>query len=239
MDSTVPVPLHVGLIMDGDGRWAIQRGKPRLYGHRRGAENVRRIVVHAQSLGIRFLTLYAFSLENNRRPAVEVHGLLSLFELYARRWLPQLLEQGIRIRLIGDVEALRPSTAQALRKLEENTRKGEKMTVILAVNYGGRDEVLRAIRRLWNSGEKEGPTCWEDFEKFLDTAGIPDPDLILRSSGEMRLSHFLPLQSVYSELYFPPVLWPDFSEKDLDEAVAVYRSRQRRFGRLEGQKRDA
>ncbi|MDR0728102.1 MAG: di-trans,poly-cis-decaprenylcistransferase [Puniceicoccales bacterium] len=234
MDSIGPIPLHVGLIMDGNGRWAERRGKPRLYGHRRGAENVRRIVTHAQSLGIRFLTLYAFSLENNRRPAAEVDGLLSLFELYTRRWLAQLLERGIRIRLIGDVEALRPSTARALRQLEEESRKGERMTVILAANYGGRDEVLRAIRRLWQSGATEGPIRWEDFEKFLDTAGIPDPDLILRSSGEMRLSHFLPLQSVYSELYFPSVLWPDFSERDLDEAVAIYRRRRRRFGRLEG-----
>ncbi|MDR0444901.1 MAG: di-trans,poly-cis-decaprenylcistransferase [Puniceicoccales bacterium] len=231
MVSITPIPRHVGIIMDGNGRWAKLRGRPRLYGHQQGAKNVQRIIGYAKSLGISFLTLYVFSVENNARSAEEVGGLMSLFERYVRRFSQKLHDQGIRIHLIGDIDSLKMSTAGALRQLEASTRDIEGMTVILAVNYSGRDELLRAVRRLQQSHKNALLTQWEDFEAYLDTAGIPDPDFIIRTSGEMRLSHFLPLQSVYSELYFPNVLWPDFNKKDFDEAMAVYRSRQRRFGR--------
>jgi undecaprenyl diphosphate synthase len=230
MFSVTQNPQHIGIIMDGNGRWAQRQGKSRLYGHRQGAKNVQRIVRHAQSLGIPFLTLYAFSIDNNTRPTAEINGLMSLFERYARRLVSTMRAQDIRVRLIGDVDSLRAPTANALRRLELETREGKGITVILAVNYGGRDELLRAIGR-WRQSDKSGTLIhWEDFEIYLDTHGIPDPDLIIRTSGEMRLSHFLTLQSIYSELYFPPVLWPDFSEKDLEEALEVYRKRQRRFG---------
>ncbi|MDR2420396.1 MAG: di-trans,poly-cis-decaprenylcistransferase [Puniceicoccales bacterium] len=230
MFSGKPVPRHIGIILDGNGRWAQQWGKSRLYGHRQGAKNVQRIVRHAQSLGIPFLTLYTFSIENNARPKAEISGLMSLFERYAKHFAHTEHDQGIRIRLIGNIDAMKKSTAHALRQLEIKTQDRKGMVLILAVNYGGRDEILRALHRFQESGKAISPACWEDFEIYLDTHGIPDPDLIIRTSGEMRLSHFLPLQSVYSELYFPPVLWPDFSEKDLEEAIEVYRKRQRRFG---------
>jgi undecaprenyl diphosphate synthase len=224
------VPRHIGIIMDGNGRWAKLREKPRLYGHRQGAKNVHRIVGHAKSLGVQFLTLYAFSIDNNERPVAEVNGLMILFERYAKRFGHKLRNQGVRVRLIGNIEAMKESTAYALRQLEVATRDVSGMVVILAVNYSGRDELLRAIQRFQKSNENPPLTRWEDFEIHLDTHGIPDPDLIIRTSGEMRLSHFLPLQSVYSEFYFPTVLWPDFSEKDLDDAIMVYHKRQRRFG---------
>jgi undecaprenyl diphosphate synthase len=230
MFSEKQVPRHIGIILDGNGHWAQRQGKSRLYGHRQGAKNVQRIVRHAQSLGIPFLTLYVFSIENNARPKAEVSGLMSLFERYTEYFARTERDQGIRIRLIGNIDAMRKSTAHALRQLEIKTQDRKGMVLILAVNYSGRDEVLRAIRRFQESGRTTSLVHWEDFEIYLDTHGIPDPDLIIRTSGEMRLSHFLPLQSVYSELYFPPVLWPDFSEKDLEEAIEVYRKRQRRFG---------
>ena len=230
MFSEKQVPRHIGIIMDGNGSWAQRQGKSRLYGHRQGAKNVQRIVRHAQSLGIPFLTLYAFSIDNNARPKAEVSGLMSLFERYAERLLRTEHDQKVRIRLIGNIDAMRKSTAHALRQLEIKTQDREGMVLILAVNYSGRDELLRAIHRFQESGPMTSLAHWEDFEIFLDTHGIPDPDLIIRTSGEMRLSHFLPLQSIYSELYFPPVLWPDFSEKDLEEAIELYCKRQRRFG---------
>jgi undecaprenyl diphosphate synthase len=230
MFSEKQVPRHIGIIMDGNGRWAQRQGKSRLYGHRQGAKNVQRIVHHAQSLGVPFLTLYAFSIDNNARPKAEVSGLMSLFERYAERLLRTEHDQEVRIRLIGNIDAMKKSTAHALRQLEIKTQDREGMVLTLAVNYSGRDELLRAIHRFQESDQTTSLTCWEDFEIFLDTHGIPDPDLIIRTSGEMRLSHFLPLQSIYSELYFPPVLWPDFSEKDLEEAIELYRKRQRRFG---------
>jgi undecaprenyl diphosphate synthase len=231
MVSVATIPRHVGIIMDGNGRWAKLREKPRWYGHQQGAKNVRKVVSYAQSLGIQFLTLYVFSVENNSRTAEEVNGLMSLFERFAQHFSRVLRDQNIRIRLIGNIDSLKISTANALRRLEALTRNFEGMTVVLAVNYGGRDELLRAIRRLQQSHENALLTQWKDFEIYLDTAGIPDPDFIIRTSGEMRLSHFLPLQSVYSELYFPDVLWPDFNEKDFDEAMVVYRRRKRRFGK--------
>jgi undecaprenyl diphosphate synthase len=231
MVSVTSIPRHVGIIMDGNGRWAKLRGRPRLYGHQQGAKNVRRIISCARSLGIQFLTLYAFSVENNARPAEEVSGLMSLFERYVKRFSQKLRDQSVNIRLIGDIDSLKVSTANALRQLEMLTRDIKGITVILAVNYSGRDELLRAIRRFQQSHKNALLSQWEDFEACLDTAGIPDPDFIIRTSGEMRLSHFLPLQSIYAELYFPDILWPDFNEKDFNEAIAVYCSRQRRFGR--------
>jgi undecaprenyl diphosphate synthase len=230
MFSEKQVPQHIGIIMDGNGRWAQQRGKSRLYRHRQVAKNVQRIVRHAQSLGIPFLTLYAFSIENNARPKAEISGLMSLFQRYADHFTRTEHEPGIRIHLIGNIDTMRKSTAHALRQLEIKRQDRKGMVLTLAINYGGRDELLRAIHRFQESGKVASQAHWEDFKIYLDTHGIPDPDLIIRTSGEMRLSHFLPLQSAYSELYFPPVLWPDFSEKDLEEAIEVYRKRQRRFG---------
>jgi undecaprenyl diphosphate synthase len=229
-------PRHVAIIMDGNGRWAASRGLPRLEGHRRGVEALRRTVRAAIELGIAFLTIYSFSSENWRRPAQEVGDLFGLLRLFVRRDLADLHARGVRVRFIGSKEGLPPDIAGLLEEAEKRTCANDKLTLVVAFNYGARQEILAAARALARAALAGGLDLdgvdEQGFEAFLDTAGIPDPDLLIRTSGEQRLSNFLLWQSAYAELVFMPVLWPDFDRSALEAAIKEFRSRDRRFGGL-------
>ncbi len=227
---------HVAIIMDGNGRWANARGLPRSMGHRRGVEAVREAVRSAGELGIDYLTLFAFSSENWRRPQTEIAELMGLLKLFIRRDLADLHKEGIRIRVIGERDNLAPDILSLLEEAENLTRDNQRQTLIVAFNYGGRDEVARAMRRVaqkFAAGEVTLEALTADYlDDHLDTAGIPDPDLIIRTSGELRLSNFLLWQAAYSEFVFLPCLWPDFDRRAFENAVAEFHSRDRRFGGL-------
>ena len=227
---------HVAIIMDGNGRWASARGLPRSMGHRRGVEAVRDAVRAAADLGIQYLTLFAFSSENWRRPESEVQELIGLLKLFIRRDLADLHKEGVRVRVIGARDNLSSDIRTLLEEAENLTRDNTRQTLIIAFNYGGRDEVARAVRRIaekFAAGEVALEAVTADYlDEHLDTAGIPDPDLIIRTSGELRLSNFLLWQAAYSEFVFLPCLWPDFDRQAFDEAIADYYSRDRRYGGL-------
>jgi undecaprenyl diphosphate synthase len=230
----VGAPAHVGIIMDGNGRWAAQRSLPRLEGHRRGVDALRRTVRAAIDLGIRYLTIYSFSAENWTRPQLEVRGLMALLKLYISNDLADLHANDVRIRIIGDRAGLPTDIAPLLSDAEERTRHNRGLVLNVAFNYGGRQEILDATRSLAAdvaAGNLDPAAITAElFESRLTTAGMPDPDLVIRTSGEQRLSNFLPWQSAYSEFVFLPVLWPDFDRADLEEALAEYARRERRFG---------
>lgn len=226
------IPAHVAIIMDGNGRWAKSRGLPRFEGHRRGAERAKEIIRAADKLGLRYLTLYAFSMENWQRPKEEVSMLMKLLELYLRRELNGLIKDNVIFRTIGDGWKLPPNIQRLLRETEEKTSSNTGMTLITALSYGGKDEILRAVRKALHAGLKPEEINEESFSALLDTAGVPPPDLIIRTSGEKRLSNFLLWQSAYSELYFTDTLWPDFTEDEFKKALADYQRRKRRFGAL-------
>lgn len=221
-------PRHIAIIMDGNRRWAKEHALPPLSGHQRVADDVLEpLVEHAASRGVAFITFWAFSTENWNRNAAEVTGIMRIFRhMIKKRW-SRLHEKGVRVKVIGDISRFSPDIRESLRGVMEQTKDNAKITAVFALNYGGRDEILRAVRNL---PDARGVTE-EEFSGALDTAGIPDPDLIIRTSGEQRLSGFLPWQSVYSELYFPPFHMPDFTTERLDEALEVYAARQRRFGK--------
>lgn len=225
---------HVAIIMDGNGRWAHARGLPRSMGHRRGVEAVRDAVRTAGELGIEYLTLFAFSSENWRRPATEVSELLGLLKLFIRRDLADLHKEGVRVRVIGARDNLSGDILALLDEAELLTKDNTRQTLIIAFNYGGRDEVARAMRRIaekFAAGEVSLEALTAEYlDKHMDTAGIPDPDLIIRTSGELRLSNFLLWQAAYSEFVFLPCLWPDFDRQAFENAIAEYYSRDRRFG---------
>jgi undecaprenyl diphosphate synthase len=227
-------PSHVAIIMDGNGRWAKARGLPRLAGHRAGVEALRGCVRAAPELGIQWLTVYAFSSENWSRPKSEVSDLMGLLKIFIRRDLAELHQNGVRVRVIGDRDGLSKDIKALLEEAETLTQLNGNLNLIIAFNYGGRDEIARAARRLATAVEcgevAARDVTQEVFASYLDTRGIPDPDLVIRTSGEMRLSNFLPWQSVYSELVFLPCYWPDFNRSHLVEAIGVYSSRDRRFG---------
>ena len=234
--DTVRDLQHVAIIMDGNGGWANARGLPRSMGHRRGVEAVREAVRAAGELGIQYLTLFAFSSENWRRPEAEVEELMGLLKHFIRRDLAELHKEGVRVRVIGERENLSSDIRALLEEAENLTRDNQRQTLVVAFNYGARDEVARAMRRVaakYAAGEVEleGLTA-EYLDEHLDTAGIPDPDLIIRTSGELRLSNFLLWQAAYSEFVFLPCLWPDFDRKAFEEAIADYFSRDRRYGGL-------
>ena len=234
--DTVRDLQHVAIIMDGNGRWANASGLPRSMGHRRGVEAVREAVRAAGELGIQYLTLFAFSSENWRRPEAEVEELMGLLKHFIRRDLAELHKEGVRVRVIGERENLSSDIRALLEEAENLTRDNQRQTLVVAFNYGARDEVARAMRRVaakYAAGEVEleGLTA-EYLDEHLDTAGIPDPDLIIRTSGELRLSNFLLWQAAYSEFVFLPCLWPDFDRKAFEEAIADYFSRDRRYGGL-------
>jgi undecaprenyl diphosphate synthase len=224
------MPRHIAIIMDGNGRWAMRRGLPRIAGHKRGAETVRRTIEECRRLGIKVLTLYAFSDENWGRPREEVGFLMDMLGSYLKAEIASMKANGIRFRTIGRTERL-PSSARAwIERAVTETAGNTRMTLNLALSYGGRGEILEAIRRMGAAGVPAETATEEIFSSYLDTAGLPDPDLIIRTSGEQRISNFLLWQSAYAELYFTETLWPDFSEQDLMAAIVDYQGRQRRFG---------
>ena len=231
-------PAHVAIIMDGNGRWASSRGLPRLQGHRRGADRVREIVEASPDLGNTYLTLFAFSTENWKRPAAEVIGLMRLFRRYIKKEGARLVAEGVRVRFIGGRERLDADLQALMAGLEAQTRTNTRFNLTVAVNYGGRDEILRATRRIAEAVRAGEMTAEEitpaTIEAHLDTAGLPDPDLILRTSGEYRVSGFLPWQSAYSEYAFVEACWPDFTAEMFAQQVQGFGSRERRFGAVAG-----
>jgi undecaprenyl diphosphate synthase len=237
----VAVPRHVAIIMDGNGRWAASRGLPRLEGHRRGVEALRRTVRAAIELGISYLTIYSFSSENWRRPAQEIGDLFGLLRIFVRRDLADLHSRNVKVRFIGAKEGLPPDIAGLLEEAEKRTEANDGLMLVVAFNYGARQELLmaaRALARAALAGELAPEAVDEQsFEGFLDTVGIPDPDLLIRTSGEQRLSNFLLWQLAYTELVFTPILWPDFDRPALEAAIKEFKSRDRRFGGLAAPKR--
>lgn len=232
--EAIEVPRHVAVIMDGNGRWAAQRHLPRKVGHRQGVEAVRVIVRAAGELGIRYLTLYGFSSENWKRPAQEVSDLMSLLRLFIRKDLAELHRNGVQVRIIGERDHLEPDIIALIEEAEALTRANDRLKLIIAFNYGGQNEIAAAVRRIARevkAGRLEPDAITSEvIAAHLDTAGVPDPDLVIRTSGEKRLSNFLIWQSAYSELIFTDVYWPDFTPERLREAVVEYNLRERRFG---------
>jgi undecaprenyl diphosphate synthase len=231
----LPVPTHVAIIMDGNGRWAKRRGFPRLEGHRRGVESVRTVLKAARALGIRYITLYAFSVENWRRPEDEVGGLMGLLETFLKREKAELLKDKVRLRAIGRTDALPARARAALEDTIAATAHCTDHTLVLALNYGARTEVLDAARDFAaavaaGTAKLSDADTWEGFSRHLYTHDLPDPDLVIRTSGENRLSNFLLVQAAYAEFVFTPVLWPDFGRAELENAVNDYRRRERRYG---------
>ena len=228
------IPAHVAIIMDGNGRWAKQRGLPRVAGHRAGVEALRKTVRNAGEMGIAWLTVYAFSSENWSRPKSEVTDLMGLLKIFIRRDLAELHRNGVRVRVIGERDGLEVEIRTLLEEAEALTHQNRNLNLVIAFNYGGRDEIARAAKRIGEAvaaGTVDpAEISAETFANFLDTAGFPDPDLVIRTSGEMRLSNFLPWQTAYSEFLFLPCYWPDFGKADLEDAVRAYASRDRRYG---------
>jgi undecaprenyl diphosphate synthase len=218
--------------MDGNGRWAAARGLPRLAGHHAGTENLRRVITACVEIGIPYLTIYAFSTENWRRPADEVMGLMRILEDVVEKELGELDKQGVQVRHLGHLEDLDPGLRKKVEHALETTAHNSKLVLSVAWNYGGRDEIVTAIRRMVADGLKPEEITEDKVSSYLFTAGIPDPDLIIRTSGEMRVSNFLIWQGAYSELYVTPVYWPDFDKEELRKAIINYGQRDRRYGRL-------
>lgn len=228
------LPVHIGIIMDGNGRWAKKRFLPRSAGHRAGASNFRTITRYCSKIGVKYLTMYAFSTENWSRPADEVGALMGLFKEYLEEALRDFMDENIRVRFIGDVSAFPEDLRRLIQEVEEASAPKTGMVLNLAMNYGGRAEITRAAQafaREVAAGERRPEDLTEElFSSYLYTGGQPDPDLIIRPSGEERLSNFLLWQGAYAEFVYFDILWPDFKTSDLDEAIRIYSSRQRRFG---------
>jgi undecaprenyl diphosphate synthase len=228
------IPVHVGIIMDGNGRWAQARGLPRLAGHRAGTENLRRILRAAVEFGVRILTIYAFSTENWERPRDEVEGLLDIMERMIDRELPELHREGVQIRHVGRLERVPERLVVKIRQALDLTRDNQRLILNVAFNYGGRAEIVDAVRRIIQDGVPPEAVDEVLISRYLYTAGLPDPDLIIRTSGEMRVSNFLIWQGAYAEYYVTPVYWPDFDKDEFYKALAEYARRERRFGRIPG-----
>lgn len=228
------IPRHVAIIMDGNGRWATSRGMPRAFGHQQGAASVKEIVSHAGDLGVEVVTLYSFSLENWKRPKAEVEALMQLCLLYLASEEPELIRKSIRFRVIGRREGLPSQVVEAIKRVENSTRHGTRATLCLAINYGSRAEITDAVRSIAadvRAGLIDPSTIDEStVESRLHTTGLPDPDLLIRTAGEMRLSNYLLWQISYAEIYITGTFWPDFRKANLDEAIRAYAQRDRRFG---------
>jgi len=228
------LPQHVAIIMDGNGRWARARGLPRIAGHRRGAEAVRRTAAHACELGIPYLTLFGFSSENWQRPSSEIHDLMGLLRHYLRAEIAELCRNGIRLKVIGQIRRLAPDIVSLIEQAEETTRDNSAITLTIALSYGGRSEIVAAVRAI--AAQVRAGTLALDavdeecLARHLFTVDLPDPDLLIRTSGEQRISNFLLWQCAYSELVFTKTLWPDFANSDLDRAIDEYCGRERRYG---------
>lgn len=234
--SELKIPTHVSIIMDGNGRWAKKRGMPRTYGHKKGAEVVMDICEDADDLGIKYLTIYAFSTENWSRPSNEVKTLMLLFDKYLKICYKKAMKNNMRVRIIGDKSGLAPALQESIRILEEDTARFDGFHLQIAINYGSRDEMLRAMKAMmkaYQAGELSPEDLNEDmFSSYLDTADIPDPDLMIRTSGEQRLSNYLMWQHAYSEFYFTDTAWPDFDKAELIKALEAYTKRDRRYGNV-------
>jgi undecaprenyl diphosphate synthase len=233
------VPKHIAIIMDGNGRWAKKRGMPRVLGHRSGVKSVREVTEAAAKIGVEYLTLYAFSTENWNRPASEVTALMTLLVETIKGEIRDLNKNGVRLTAIGELESLPPGTYKTLMQGIEDTKNNQRITLVLALNYSSKWELTRAVRLLAERVKQgliePGEITEKNIEAELSTRGIPDPDLLIRTSGEARLSNFLLWQVAYSEFYFTEVLWPDFGEKELYKAILSYQNRERRFGQISEQ----
>ncbi len=232
------IPTHIGIIMDGNGRWALSRGLPRIAGHRAGTENLRRIIEACIEFGIKYLTIYAFSTENWGRPTEEVQGLMRIFENVIDNELQELHDQGVQLRHIGRLNELKPRFRKKVLKAIEFTKDNDRLILNIAFNYGGRDEIVCAIQAMIADGVQPEQVNAELVGKYLFTAGVPDPDLIIRTSGELRSSNFLIWQGAYSEWYFPAAYWPDFDRQELLHALEEFNHRERRYGLTTGQIKD-
>jgi undecaprenyl diphosphate synthase len=232
MSQTNYPPQHVAIIMDGNGRWAKKRGLPRLVGHNAGGDNIRPVVKIFANCGVKYLTLYMFSTENWNRPRIEVAGLVSLLGRKIDQETQAFHQENIRLVHLGRLDRLPQRLRQKVQAAVELTKNNTGLTLCLAFDYGGRDEIVRAARRIASAGVPGDNIDESMFAQYLDSPGIPDPDLVIRTGGEGRLSNFLLWQAAYSELYFTPVLWPDFGAKDVEEAFSEYKRRQRRFGKI-------
>ena len=233
-EKDMNVPQHVAIILDGNGRWAKSKGMPRNYGHAQGSKNVERICEDAYKMGIKYLTVYAFSTENWSRPKGEVDALMTLIRNYMKTCLNTAKKNRMKVRVIGDKTGLDPDIQTRIRELEEASKDNDGLNFTIAINYGSRDEIARAVRHISEdvAAGKLDPTSVteETISNYLDTAGIPDPDLLIRTSGELRLSNFLMWQLAYTEFYFTNTPWPDFTKEELAEAIEKYNSRDRRYG---------
>lgn len=228
------VPNHIAIILDGNGRWAKERGMPRTYGHVKGCANLENICYDIKDLGVKYLTVYAFSTENWKRSREEVGALMKLFRSYLKKCIKISKKNNMRMKVIGDITAFAPDIQQSVRELEEYSKDFDGIYFQLALNYGSRDEIRRGMQKMAQDvkdGKVEPDSITEEtIESYLDTAGVPDPDLMIRTSGEQRLSNFLLWQLAYSEFYFTPVAWPDFNKKELIKAIEKYNQRDRRYG---------
>ena len=228
------VPNHIAIILDGNGRWAKERGMPRTYGHVKGCANLENICYDIKDLGVKYLTVYAFSTENWKRSREEVEALMKLFRSYLKKCFKISKKNNMRMKVIGDITAFAPDIQQSVRELEEYSKDFDGIYFQLALNYGSRDEIRRGMQKMAQDvkdGKVEPDSITEEtIESYLDTAGVPDPDLMIRTSGEQRLSNFLLWQLAYSEFYFTPVAWPDFNKKELIKAIEKYNQRDRRYG---------
>lgn len=223
-------PKHIGIIMDGNGRWATARGKKRSYGHHAGSENVDRVVTHAFNSGVQTLTLYAFSSENWARPKEEVEELMKLLKAYFKKFIKKVVKNGVKLVVIGGREELSSDLKKVILDGEQKSQNNQEKTLIIAINYGGRQEIVYAVNKLIEQGKEITVSSIGDN---LYTAPFGEPDLIIRTGGELRLSNFMLYQGAYSELYFTDVLWPDFDEKELDKAIVAFGNRKRRYGRVQ------
>ena len=230
------LPRHIAIVMDGNGRWATKRALPRTAGHAAGAETFRRVATYCKNIGIEYLTVYAFSTENWKRSKEEIAKIMELLEKYLHESIAKMERDKVKMKFIGDTTVLSPKLQELIAETEELSKKFDGVQVNICLNYGSRDEIIRAVQKYAATiqstpGTTNTPELTEEtFEKFLYTVDIPDPDLVIRPSGEMRLSNFLLWQTAYSEFYFTDTLWPDFNEHELDKAIATYQSRDRRYG---------
>ena len=240
--TNIPVeksPQHVAIIMDGNGRWALSRGLPRLAGHKAGTENLRRVIRYTVEFGVKYLTIYAFSTENWGRPPEEVQGLMFILQDVIDHELNELHKEGVQLRHIGRLEKLNPKIQKKVLKAIELTKNNDRLILNVAFNYSGRDEIVYAIQKIISAGIPAEDVTDEMVNKYLFTAGVPDPDLIIRTSGELRLSNFLIWQAAYSEWYISPKFWPDFDKEEYRRALEAFASRDRRYGKVSSEEYEA
>ena len=232
LKSLKKIPAHVAIIMDGNGRWALERGLPRLSGHRAGTENLREVIESCAEFGIKYLTIYAFSTENWKRPQEEIQGLMRIFRNMLDRELQNLHENGVQLRHIGSLDKIDKELQKRVKDAIKLTKDNQTLVLNVAFNYGGRDEILQAVKKIIDNGHDSEDLDAEAFSKYLYTADSPDPDLIIRTSGEYRSSNFLIWQGAYSEWYFTPTYWPDFNREELLKALVAFNQRDRRYGEV-------